>query len=262
MPSFRSGEFVNAVLIGGLDLGVGNFDFIKEHLRINAADPGAAERRRVITRLHLIKPGRQRRPVRGRNGFGVHRNGHKFRRAAFEFMRGHRARDGIRQRCAGGNGVDDLRPAKCRFDLVQIFRFAHSGIREDADEPGLRKIAKLVLEGGLVRHRIALHVARDRDSKLLCLGAEHHVAGESAGDFGKQTGLHGLADGGVRQIAAAGAVEFHGHFTRRQAFIAGRNGLVAAADQAGRHVADTPERETAGQEDQKNLHDWRLGAAA
>ena len=49
VPSFRGGEFVNAVLIGGLDLGVGNLDFIEEHLRINAADPGAAERRRVVT---------------------------------------------------------------------------------------------------------------------------------------------------------------------------------------------------------------------
>ena len=99
-------------------------------------------------------------------------------------------------------------------------------------------------------------------AELAGLGPEDDITRQAAGNLAKKAGLQGLAHGRVRQVVAAGAVEFDSHLTWRQAFIAGGDRLVAAADETGRHVTDPPEREAACEKDKENLHNGRLYAAS
>ena len=171
---------------------------------------------------------------------------------------GHRL--GLRR--AGCDGVHNLHAPQRGIDFLKIFLFAQPGIGEGADEPGLREIAKLVPERRFIRHRITLHAAGDSKAKAVGLGAEHDITRQCAGQFREQTGLNGLTHCRVGKVTAPSAVKFHRDLAGRHALLAGADRLVAATDESGGHVTDTPERESGCQEDQKNLHNWRLGTAA
>ena len=174
---FRCGEFVNPVFVGGFDLGFGDIDLVKKHLGVDGTNSSTSQSRCVIARFDFIEPLRQGRVFGRSNSISINGNRYKFGGAAFQLMRRQGARYRFRQLRAGGHGFNNLRPAQRCVDLVQIFRFAETGIRKDADKPGLGKIPQLVLKGRFVCHGKPLHVAGHSDTEVIRFRAENDVTG-------------------------------------------------------------------------------------
>ena len=101
-----------------------------------------------------------------------------------------------------------------RVNLFEIILLAEACIAKHLHEAALGKFAKFILKRLLGRHNAALHLARHSQAKVRCLGAEHDIARQRAGNLIQQTCLKGFAERGVRHETAPRPVELDGHLSR------------------------------------------------